>query len=308
MANNIISIYRTINNSLYEKLEVIPTSTYFYYTQGDEEVPVVLESQEDIYSFYMGKSNGFWDPSANDLIVERSFTIKNPGILFGNDGITTNEGILGIGVHIYSRSSNFQVTVPLYETIEKNGTSQTIQFRHIFKKAEIKGEVNFSVFVYLKNQIKKVPMFASIPGIRLGEFDAFKIIVDGDGSIFPIVEVEKIGEPLWNVVTNWTDVNIDTFDIDNVRIEINRKHHMYEYIYKATKPSQYLLVEVLSNAISQIIFKVVNDNDFEIGGELIPDSIGSVVSYWIQTFEVNITSLETINYSLRKKIEPLFML
>lgn len=305
MSNNIISIYRTINDSLYSKLQISMLGTYFYYTEGDEEMPIVLEDQEDSYSFYMGKSSSLWDPNTNNLIVERAFTVKNPNVLFGNHGVTTDEGKLGIGVHIYSRSSNFQTTIPLPETITKDSKSITIQFRHIFKKSEIKGEVVFNFFVYIKNKIKNVPMFANIPGIRLGKLNAFSIIVDGDGSTFPIVQVAKGGEPLWNIVANWTDVSSDTFNIDNVRIEINSKHHMYDYIYKPTKPSQYLLAEILSNAVSQIIFKVVNDNDFETDGEFMPDSIASVVSYWLQTFEVEIASLETINYSVRKKIESI---
>ncbi|MDB6352156.1 hypothetical protein PH235_01120 [Trichococcus sp. K1Tr] len=307
MANNIISLYRTLNHSTLEKLELSSFETSFYSTEGDDEVPILLENQDDTESYYMGKSDSFWDPNSNDLIVERSFVINNPKALFGIDGVTTNEGKLGIGVHIYSRSSNFQTTIPLTVAITEFSINHLVKFRHVFQPAEIKGEVIFSFFIYLANNIKNIPMFASIPGIRLGELISFKIIVDGDGSIFPVVEVEKSGEPLWNVITNWTDVNSDTFDTDNVRIEINSKHHMYDYIYKSTKPSQYLLVEVLSNAISQIIFQVVNDNDFEMDGEFIPGSIASVVLYWILTFEVNVASLEAINYSLRDKIEPLFM-
>lgn len=307
MANNIISLFKTLSEDMLSKLDIHNLLTSFYYREGNIEVPLELEDQDELHSYYMGRSKNFWDPNINNLVVERSFEINNPKILFGDNGITTDEGLLGVGVHVYSRSSNFQTTIPINVTLSNNSRSVLVEFRHEFNPAQIKGEVDFSLFVYLKNDISYVPMFASIPGIKLGKLDSFKIIVDGDGSIFPVVEVEKLDEPLWNVIINWTDINSDSFDTDNVRIEINSKHHMYGYIYKSTKASQYLLVEIFSNALSQIIFRAVNDDDFEMDGEIIPNSIASVVIYWIQTFEVNVTSYESINYSLRKKIEPLFM-
>lgn len=307
MSNN-ISIYKTINNSLYRELEISHTDMYFSYTEKDgDEIQIVMESQEDLHSFYMGKTNSFWDADINDLNIERTFIIGNPKVMFSKRGVTTEEGILGIGAHIYSRTSNFQTTIPLEQVITKDTENISVKFTHTFDKGEIKGDIYFSIFIYLTNPIKKVNMFAEIPGIRLGEIDSFKITADGDGSVFPIVEVERPGQPLWNLVADWTDINNDIFDINNIRIEINSSHHMYNYIYSGTKPSQYLLVEVLSNAIAQIIFKAVEDEDFEEESDLIPDSILSVVLYWIKTFEVDIHSFETISYSLRRNIEPLFI-
>lgn len=307
MAKNTIFMYKTIDDSLYSDLNISHVDMAFSYTKDDEETPIVLESQDDTYSYYMGNSNGFWDVNMDNLKIERFLTIGNPQALFGDKGVTTAEGELGIGIHMYSRSSNFQTTVALTESITKESTSHTMKFKHIFENAELKGDIYFSVFIYLKNQIKPAPMIANITGIKLGEIDSFKIAVDGDGSIFPIVEVERVGQPLWNVIMEWTDINSDIFDTNNVRIEINSKHHMYDYLYKSTKPSRYLLVEILSSAISQIIFKVVRDSDYVSEGEVMPDSIISVVRYWVETFEADTSSLETISYSLRKEVESKFI-
>lgn len=306
MSSN-ISMYKTINNEIYKKLDIKNINMCFSYTKDNEIVSIKLKDEDNIHSFYMGNSDSYWDVNLDDLIIERTFTLGNTKALFGNQGITTSDGELGIGVHIYSRSSNFQTTITLDEVITEDIICKDIKFKYIFKSGEIKGDIYFTIFIYLRKKIKNIPMYANIPGMKLGEIDNFKITVDGDGSIFPIVEVEKCGEPLWKVITDWTDIN-DTFDTDNVRIEINNKHHMHTYIYKATKPSQYLLLEILSNAIAQIIFKVTQDEDFVVEEESIPDSIRSVVEYWVDTFEVQIYSLETINYSIRKNIESLFIL
>lgn len=305
MSNDIL-MYRTINKEMHRELNIIDFDMKFSYIENNKIVNIELEDQDNMNAFYMGKSKQLWDPSNNNLIIERSFTIEKPDILFGKNGITTYKGKLGLGVHIYSRSSNFQTTIILDEIITKKSDTKSITFKHEFEAGEIKGDIYFKIFLYLKNEIEHKPMFATVPGIRLGEVDNFKITVDGDGSVFPIIEVEKPGEPLWNVSTDWTDIN-DPFDTNNVRIEINRKHSMHNYLYKSTKPSRYLLVEVLSNAIAQIIFKVIQDDDFKYEEDSIPDSIRSIIEYWIETFEIDISSLRMISYSLRGSIEELFI-
>ena len=77
MANNIISLFKTLNEDMLSKLDIHNLLTSFYYREGNIEVPLELEDQEELYSFYMGRSKNFWDPNINNLVVERSFEINN---------------------------------------------------------------------------------------------------------------------------------------------------------------------------------------------------------------------------------------
>ena len=46
---------------------------------------------------------------------------------------------------------------------------------------------------------------AQYPGTILGDLDRFKIVIDGRGSMFPILEIREPSQPLWRVECNWSD-------------------------------------------------------------------------------------------------------
>src|SRR5699024_1558083 len=144
--------------------------------------------------------------------------------------------------------------------------------------------------------------FASKKGVELGVIDHLQFIVDGDGSTFPIIEEERPGKSLWQLVMKWNDVSADPFDVEYIRVEMNKSHYMYDYMFKDTKPSAFLLSEIMSNVMAQVIYKAVNDDSFTDSPDD-TESIANVVSYWISTYEIDITSLENISYTLRNNLE-----
>ena len=52
-------------------------------------------------------------------------------------------------------------------------------------------------------------------GTILGVLDETKVIIDGNGSLFPIHMVSNLTEPLWWVQCNWEDPTQDSFTDDN---------------------------------------------------------------------------------------------
>lgn len=313
MSKERVYLFKTLKNSHIKSMELVVEKTELSYEDNQVDRLITFPDEEVINSneFYLGKANEFWDPNHDNLLIRRVYSINNSQVLFGDKGIISKESTLGIGAHIYSRSSNFQTTISIDKEIFPTDNVTEFVCQINFPAAKLTGEINIDLFFYLKSINEVIPMFAVIPGTRLGIFDSFKIIMDGDGSIFPIVEVEKENAPLWNVVIKWTDILTDLFDTENVRIEINNKHKMYNNLYNQNRPSTYLLVEILSNAISQIIYQAIQEEQFIENTyndeNALPDSIYSVINYWISTFEVNINSLDSINYSLRKNLESLFM-
>src|SRR5699024_1595168 len=191
-------------------------------------------------------------------------------VLFEEDGLTTSKNILGIGAHLFSRTSNFQETVPLEATLDEKSGKTKVFYRQDFLPSSLRGEVTVEVFIYLKEISRNAPYLADQVGLKLGNIDSFKFAVDGEGSMFPINEAGRPGQPLWKLETRWTDINSDSFDSNNVLLELNNKHVMYEQLHKSTRPSRYLLNEILSNVIAQIIFKATEDPSFE-PADAVPD-------------------------------------
>lgn len=307
MVGNALILHRTIDDDLLKRLNVEVENTQLLYTEEEGGEKQLTLKKDDESTLFMGEVQELWDPNTNDLHIKRTLTINNPRVLFAEGGVAPKDSILGLACHIYSKSSGFQMTRDLNAELHSNSEeNMKIELNHTFLPATIKGEVYFNIFIYSRETKNNGIGFANKKGMDLGIIDEFQVVVDGDGSIFPIIEVSRPGEPLWKLVMKWSDITADPFDIEYVRVEINKNHSMYDYLFKDTRPSIFLLYEILSNVMSQVIYKGVNDPDFE--EELIDsESISSVISYWIKTYELDISSLESINYGLRNKLEEVMI-
>lgn len=302
MVGNILTLHNIIDKEILDGMKIEQQSINLAYEDVDDPDKLLTLQSDHGDKIFMGDVKEFWDPNTHNLKMRKKITILQPDILFGINGVATETTKIGVAYHIYSKSSGFQTTKDLGIEITSGSEEVNIEFIHEFPPASIKGEVNINILLFVKDVIDKEVRFANKVGVELGVIDHFQLVVDGEGSVFPIVEVERQEEPLWHLITKWSDIVNDPFDSEYVRLELNRLHPMYDYIFKDTKPSAFLLSEILSNVMTQIIFKAVNDDDFT---DVISDSdsIANIVNYWIDTYEVDTTSFESISYSLRNKME-----
>ena len=123
----------------------------------------------------------------------------------------------------------------------------------------ISSNVTFKLFFYITKSGTKngSPYFGNEPGIILFEESLWTIIVDGEGSIFPIYEIEDVNAPLWSYICDVDDVSEDNFDDDHISIIINRKHPLYECVHpKSTAYNSLVLNEMMSSAVSNIIMTI----------------------------------------------------
>ncbi|HFI0259200.1 TPA: hypothetical protein ACGOU2_002078, partial [Streptococcus suis] len=86
----------------------------------------------------------------------------------------------------------------------------------------------------------------------------------------------------------------------------NNKHRLFNQIKDGKTPiSRGLMTEIMSQAMTLIISKVVEENTEELlTNEVLEDgTIISAVKYWITTFEIKTDSLIDISNSIRVKLE-----
>lgn len=303
MNSNILTLHRVIDMDLLKEMKVeINSFELFYNEQEEVNKPITVNDIRDT-KLYLGEVQEYWDPNIHNLNIYRTIIINHPEGLFGINGVASETTELGIAYHIHSKTSGFQKIGDTGIVLTNESEQEfPVEFNYEFSPASVKGEVNIDLFVYVKSAGEESLRFANEKGVELGIIDHFQLIVDGDGSTFPIVEVERPGKSLWQLVMKWNDVTTDPFDVEYVRVEINKNHYMYDYIFKDTKPSVFLLSEIMSNVMSQVIYNVVNDESFTDSPDD-TESIANVVSYWLSTYDVDISSLEHISYSLRNKLE-----
>ncbi|WP_413367297.1 hypothetical protein [Lysinibacillus sp. 3P01SB] len=300
---NEIALYNKIDEEMAEQAGLrIEEPVLFYKDNGEERIIPLGDSFEGLVQ--INEFDTMWSPNEHNLEIKQRFIIENPHILFGCDGVTMEGNKIGIAVHIHSKSSNFQRTIQAGEivNIEK---SQVIDFYYEFPVSTIRGIIELDFFMYLKESSTQHPLHASKAGMILskGNISSLIIVVDGEGSTFPITEFDDKNGPLWKLDINWVEANIDAFNSSNVTLSLNTAHPLFEQIKSGKMPiSRAMMGDILVQAMAMIIQQVVivEKNSIEESEEIMPGSILSAVQYWVSTFEVDTSSLFTITNTLRE--------
>lgn len=299
---NQISLYKKLDEELAEMVDIDIYHPNINYLDKNEKKEIILSEELDgilaINSF-----DSMWSPNENNLNISQMFKFSNPNFLYGEDGITMNGNEIGIGAHVHSRNSNFQKTLHIM-SIPNQTKNFEVLFTHNFNVGSLRGSIVIDFFLYLKSishynnkQANKVGMVLSE-----GNIHSLEIIVDGDGSAFPMTEFKDKNGPLWKLEKNWIEPNIDMFDVDNVSLSMNVLHPLFEQVKASkTRASKALMDDIIINAMSMIIQQVLFIENYSIDSEdeYIQGSILQAVKYWVSTFEVDTTTIFSISNSLR---------
>lgn len=303
---NTFSLFKQIDRKLYEEIGIeVEDYRISYYSEG-EEIDFDMEVQP-FSTVVMSELSTDWMPENNDLVISQKIKFKNPEILFGVDGVTLEENTLGIGMHIHSRTAMFQQTISKAE-IRFDDLKNEYYVSHHFDSSVLRGKVNIETFIYTKEINKIYPKHAEIQGMKVsqGNLSELSLVIDGTGSVFPIGEFSEENGPLWKMEFGNFDATVDMMSFDNLRLLLNNKHRLFNQIKDGKTPiSRGLMAEIMSQAMTLIISKVVEENTEELlTNEVLEDgTIISAVKYWITTFEIKTDSLIDISNSIRVKLE-----
>ncbi|WP_182476629.1 hypothetical protein, partial [Staphylococcus gallinarum] len=257
--------------------------------------------------FQINEFDSMWSPSENNLRIKQTLTIDNPSKLFGDDGITCTENVIGIAAHIHSKESGFQKTVN-FDSIRNQNEKKEININYQFPASTIRGVVHLDFFFYLKEVNDTRPYFANKSGMLLSgeDLNSIDLIIDGSGSSFPMTEFEEKDGPLWKIEQNWADPEEDIFEASNISIALNIKHRLFPELKKETRViNQAMMMSIMIQAMSLITQQVIiiEKHNVEDEESLIPGTILSAVSYWVNTFEIDTTNIFSIQNSFMKNLE-----
>ncbi|MEB8068151.1 hypothetical protein [Mammaliicoccus fleurettii] len=299
---NQISLYKKLNEKLAESVNIdISYPNINYIDKNEKKDVIVNEGFNDVLT--INSFDSMWSPNENNLNISQLFVFSHPNLLYGTDGITMNGNEIGIGAHIHSRNSSFQKTLHVISIPEQEEEFEA-KFTHNFNVGYLRGSIIIDFFLYLKKitnydnkQANKVGMVLSE-----GNIHSLEIVVDGDGSAFPMTEFKDKNGPLWKLEKNWIEPNLDMFDVDNVSLSLNTAHPLFEQVKSSkTRASKAMMDDIMINAMSLIIQQVLLVEKYSIDTEeeLVQGSILQAVKYWVSTFEVDTTTIFTISNSLR---------
>lgn len=273
MANSISSYpkyYLTENDKIFG----LSDPYHLSYTRGGIDYPL------DVLQFGVVKDkDSLWNPEDYNLKIQRTIKIDNADLLYGSNGIAYANAKIGIAIAWYSQSSSQRGVIDL-GIISNIIDNQAFVLNYEFPKAGLRGKVFFKLFIYIKEggiPEKSESFRINEQGFIVGELEYNSIILDGDGSIFPIYFTDLGNGPLWQVYCNVTDPYNQDF-VDSIAIYVNENHRDACRLDRYGKDFDgVMLKEVLSSAMSVIVETVREDNpDFFNSLGTLPTTEGTV--------------------------------
>jgi hypothetical protein len=309
----VVNLLPVVTEELLLKLGHQGTDYEFKYDSSFRTIPLTTESvsgQEHLQtSLFLKDGLETWSSATHNLRIKKTITLQNPSLLFGPTGVAGKDSEIGVAVMWASKQANqrgiFRGDSIRFDTVQREFTVMGE-----IPKGVLRDRFHLNTVLYLKEtgtiQAEERHL-AQKSGIILGYLGKeITIHLKGNGSIFPIFSLKEDG-PLWRVECNWDDVRSDSFDDENIRIILNENHPNYSLIESADrKQISPLMREIIASAIQIIIEKAkteVSLHEIVEGRDIERGSVGMAIQYFIQAFNLDISSPESIAYSLRAQLD-----
>lgn len=303
------NLFPTLNEDLLSKIRFQPRPYEFSYNKNNELIPLQKDAINGNDNFSkLSDENGIWNPDEYNFNFKREYALRSFSCLFGKDGLVCRNAEIGLAIMWTSKSSKLRGVIEV-GTIYNNQVDEILfSVEKSFDVAMLRGQINLKTIIYVKksgNPNLKEEHLANTEGYILGVLDEDTIVLDGNGSLFPIFEVYEPNQPLWYVRCDWDDPTSDLF-AENVSININKAHNSFIKYLDPSKKAYYneqLLKEVMASALMIIIYKLrdseywnqtVSGEDFDKG------SVSEAVYYFINTLQWDISSPERLSLSIRE--------
>lgn len=262
--------------------------------------------------FKLSDKKCVWTPDNYGFLCNWNFWFANVSEMFGKKGLVPRRAKLGIALEWMSRTSD-QRGVKKITSFNRfdNEVRDTITIG--FEPGTLQGNVILNTVLYIEEAADITENgerhLANASGTILGTFHSWNIVIDGNGSLFPIVDVEERNRPLWWVEFDYDDVFSDKFIPQYVKICLNKAHPDYtELSLDGTEGKRHLLKEVVAGALQVIYLKVMEDNEpddiknnennaFEAG------SIAQAINYFLNNFNWKVESIEDLAESIRLDLD-----
>ncbi|MBK2404080.1 hypothetical protein EPJ90_04400 [Erysipelothrix sp. strain 2 (EsS2-7-Brazil)] len=311
MVKNVFSTYPMLNENHINLIGYDFSEIKFYArTQYDKKIIEISEDSISDNLIILKDENSFWDINSQSLSVVLKMEISNSRPLFNKNGIANSGASIGLAIQWYSRESMQRGIVRVGTMDYFDNNHKEYQTEINFEVGQLRGDIVFQPFLYIEKASRQIDersgYLQNNIGSILGGFTEVKIVLDGDGSEFPIYIVSNPNGPLWQVDCQWDDPVTESFS-RSVAIRLNQNHPGYKYIDRNSKKfDQFLINDIVASSICIIITKISqsayanclkSNGNFEIG------SVAHVANYFIQTFGLkNYDDLDVLSSEVRQRL------
>lgn len=290
----------------YSKLEFYYNDKRLTKLTGEVKQREIVYDDQDQTTIELNDKSGVWDVGIDDLLIQQSVKIKSPSYLFGENGIAVENSKIGVAV-LWSSKKSRQRGSKKIGTLSQTDGSSKFQIELSFDTATLTGILEYSVVLFVEEPNLSVDQFtfANESGLNLGAVFESTIILEGDESSFPIVSIESEEKPLWSLYYSWGTLD-ESFN-ESVTLRLNKSHSDYRFLnMEDTKYyNEPLFKQILIQVVAMILEKARSNNDIEIAidnDNFENGTVGSLIKYYIETYDVNYESYETILESVMKGV------
>lgn len=315
MMNIPLVFYPELTREMIDKIGFQAFDYELEYTNGAAKYSLKtspVDSSSYIHEYLIEDDKSEWTADQYDLCLKRQTVINKPEFLFGENGVACRNSELGLALMWTSKTSN-QQGVEIISGFKYSPEKLTADIEYVFPAGQLRGKVKFQTVLFLKTpgqRIEKEDHLANESGIILGSLDDYTIVIDGKGSVFPIVEVSEASQPLWWVECYWNDPMDDLFDDENVVVCLNKAHTNYPMLKLEDGLSgSPMLVDIIADAIQIIIQKAKESDSWEEvikGKNMETGSIAKAIHYFIETFSLDYSSPEKLALTIRRDFDKRF--
>lgn len=256
-----IKFFPTISEDLYSKLDV-SFSRKFSFQDGDQKRDFeesAVDGMGDAKAIKLTDPSYKWDRTNCGLFLSLVVIIRNAKELFSSkNGVSYPTAKVGVGLVWKPDGSRVKNCIKLGEI---SALDEEVRLANdgIFIP-DLNSNTGFSIVFFVSKP--GIPdnqhFFGNKEGLVLGSFLAWRIIVSGIGSLFPVVLTSQIGGPLWRCHASLSRIEEDEFsNEDNIAVFINKEHPLYPFIDKDSPLyNKDLFKEVFSSALAFLIIQI----------------------------------------------------
>ncbi|MEB6588392.1 hypothetical protein MXM82_04465 [Pseudomonas asiatica] len=272
-----LPLYRTLPANLPAEA---PLEAAFAFSSANGDDPGARDTAQ--FQFSLGTDSD-WSADTHDLLIRCNLAnTEMLKCLFEDRGVVANDGELLLALEWTSADSCWRKVGKPY-VLTTNSFSEDAAFPELvlhLPAGSVRGSGSVSIQLFLGDPGSSDGTYglARLRGFRLGQLRSVEIVIDGDGSLFPVLE-ESLGNegPLWELRTSWSDPRDEAFQSDYVALVLNRDHELFSQLReRASEPGRQspLMRQIVSSWIALLVDQVKSD--------LGPD-FNSIVNHYGQT-------------------------
>lgn len=233
--------------------------------------------------FTMGHDSD-WDPVRDELeVICHIEDLPNVRLLFGPGGVASRSSTLALALEWVSSDSGWRTLGEPVMLRLPNSSSEPVHAKLTLQLPAntLRGIGTLSLQLLLNDAgtpDEEEKGLARIPGFRFGFLGPeTRIVIDGDGSLFPVVEEELgVNEPLWRFTQDWFDPREDEFSTTWLSLSLNNKHRDFPLLReKNSEAWTPLFCQVMASWLATFLLELQADPGVDFSAIELGRSMGS---------------------------------